>query len=160
MHGKVREMAMILVCALFVSCSAHRSVEGNDRERLLALHADGMEAHWRGSVEMLLRAASQDFLLVNRGEISHPTLEERRARFAAYLGSTRFEEYRDVVAPVVTVSRDGTLGWVAVQVRARGEQTAADGTKHRIAFESAWIELYEKRGHEWVSVGNVSNFKP
>ena len=28
-----------------------------------------------------------------------------------------------------------------------------------IQFESAWIELYEKRGGSWRRVGNVSNFK-
>jgi hypothetical protein len=60
----------------------------------------------------------------------------------------------------VTVSRDGTLGWVVVQVEARGVQRTADGTREPIAFVSAWIEMYEKRGGRWFRVGNVSNFRP
>jgi hypothetical protein len=119
-----------------------------------------MKAHRLGDVELMLRAESEDYVVANRGEISRPTLEQRRARFGPYLGSTRFDEYVDVAPPTVMVSRDGTLGWVIVQVRARGEQTAASGTKQTITFESAWIELYEKRGNEWLRVGNVSNFKP
>ena len=155
-----RHRASVLACALFVSCATHRPSPSDDRERLLALHADAMNAHRASNVELILRAESPDYVLANRGEISRPTLEQRRSRFGSYLGRTRFDEYVDAVPPTVMVSRDGTLGWVIVQVRARGEQTAENGTKQPIAFESAWIELYEKRGNDWLRVGNVSNFKP
>lgn len=131
-----------------------------DRERLLHLHAEGMRAHRENNVDILLGKETQDYVLANRGVISHPTIEERRARFGHYLATTRFTEYVDVVSPIVAVSQDGTLGWVIVQVRARGEQTDEAGAKHALAFESAWIELYEKRQGRWFSVGNVSNFKP
>lgn len=152
--------ASVLACAVFVSCATHPPSTSNDRTRLLALHAEVMNAHRLGNVELILRAESQDYVVANRGEISRPTVEQRRARLGPYLGSTRFDEYVDVAPPTVMVSRDGTLGWVIVQVRARGEQTVENGTKQPIAFESAWIELYEKRGNEWLRVGNVSNFKP
>jgi hypothetical protein len=59
----------------------------------------------------------------------------------------------------VTVSRDGTLGWVVVQVEAKGVQQTAGGTEP-IGFVCAWIELYEKRDGRWYRVGNVSNFRP
>ncbi len=65
-----------------------------------------------------------------------------------------------MAAPQVKVSRDGTLGWVIVQVRAAGVQSTAGGGTQPLAFESAWIELYERRGAQWFRVGNVSNFKP
>ena len=39
-------------------------------------------------------------------------------------------------------------------------QGSIDRAATPLAGHGAWIELYEKRGHEWVSVGNVSNFKP
>ena len=155
-----RLLASLLTLALFVSCATHAPVKGNDRARLLALHDEAMEAHRRSDVELMLRAESQDYVVANRGEISRPTVEERRARLGPYLRGIRFDEYRDVAQPTVMVSSDGTLGWVIVQVRARGEQTVDNGTKQPIAFESAWIELYEKRGNDWLRVGNVSNFKP
>jgi hypothetical protein len=64
------------------------------------------------------------------------------------------------VEPVVTVSADGTLGWVVVQVQARGVQTSKPGETQPLQFVSAWIELYAKREGRWYRVGNVSNFKP
>jgi hypothetical protein len=100
---------------------------------------------------MLVADQAPDMIIVNRGEMTRPSLEERRASFGSYLGRTVFSEYRE---------NDGSLGWVIVQVGARGVQTAEDGTKKPIEFVSAWVELYEKRDGRWYGVGNVSNFRP
>lgn len=128
-----------------------------DRAALLALHEEAMEAHRKGDVELLLRGDAEDFVLASRGEISRPTLEQRRQFLGPYLRGVRFSEYVDTVAPVVHVSPDGRAGWVVAQVRARGAQIAGAGRS--VQFESAWIELYEKRDGRWLRVGNVSNFK-
>jgi hypothetical protein len=132
----------------------------DDTARLRELHRKVMEAHRRSDVAMLLADEAKDGVVVSRGEVLHPTIEERRGMLGPYLGSTRFEEYADVIEPIVKVSADGTLGWVIVQVRAKGIQTAADGSKKPLEFVSGWIELYEKRDGRWLRVGNVSNFKP
>lgn len=159
----------VLVSVVNLSCTSASSSPAsdpadpadpaNDRARLLELHAESMEAHRAGDVERLLADEGQEFVVASRGEISHPTVEERRAFLGPYLRATRFTEYVDVVPPIVKVSRDGTLGWVIVQVRAKGEQVVADGSRQPLEFESAWISLYEKHGGEWRRIGNVSNFK-
>ena len=131
-----------------------------DVEMLRALHAKTMRAHKESDAALLVADQSADMIIVNRGAVTRPSLEERRASFGSYLGRTAFSEYRDLVEPVVKVSNDGSLGWVIVQVEARGVQTAEDGTKKPIEFVSAWVELYEKRDGRWYGVGNVSNFRP
>ncbi len=80
--------------------------------------------------------------------------------FSAYFEASEFQTYGDMVPPVVKVSADGTLGWVIAQVEVAGAQAVADGESASLAFVSAWIELYEKRGGEWARIGNVSNFAP
>jgi hypothetical protein len=150
--------ALGIVLALF-SLGAAPTLS-RDEEALRALHEKVMRAHRESNVRMLLEDEADDNVVASRGEILRPTLEERLAMLGPYLSSTRFEEYADAVRPVVKVSPDGTLGWVIVQVRAKGIQTGADGKTAPIAFVSAWIELYEKRGGRWWRVGNVSNFKP
>jgi len=151
-----------LALTLFVSaCVTHSSSSaGADRSRLLELHAEVMEAHLRGNVELILRSEPEDYVVASRGDVSHPSVQQRRGRLGPYLSSTRFTEYTDVIAPIVVVSRDGTLGWVIVQVRASGEQSGNGEKRETVAFQSAWIELYEKRSNQWFRVGNVSNFKP
>lgn len=151
---------LIAISVLVSSCSSMDSTGRPDpRTQLLALHEEVMLAHRESNVDILMRAEASDYFSANRGQITQPTLEARRARFQQYLGTTRFSEYIDLVPPVVRVSSDGSLGWVIVQVRAKGVQTAGDGKSQPIAFESAWVELYERRGATWYRVGNVSNFK-
>jgi len=145
------------VAAALISCAAAPVDTAGDRARLLALHEQAMDAHRKGDVELLLQAEAEDFVLASRGEISRPSLEQRRQFLGPYLRGVRFAEYIDVVAPVVHVSADGTAGWVIAQVRARG--TEVGGAGRSLQFESAWIELYEKRGGGWRRVGNISNFK-
>ena len=129
-----------------------------ETDKLIQLHKEALQAHLDGDVDALLAAEPADYIVANRGEISHPSLEERRSLFGHYLGQTEFSEYRDLVEPVVHVSADGTLGWVIAQVKAKGVQMTAAGPQP-LEFISAWIELYEKREGRWQRIGNVSNFK-
>jgi len=131
-----------------------------DEQRLLALHQAGLTAHLQGDIDALLAKQADDFVLVNRGEISSPTKDERREFLGPYLAATKFEFYQDSVPPIVKISRDGSLGWVVAKVRARGTSTRSDGSSTDIEFEAAWIELYERRGQEWIAIGNVSSFAP
>ena len=160
MNYSGRAANFMLSCAAIAltSCMAVTVDTRDERARLLSLHEQVMEAHRKSDVELLLQSDAEDFVLANRGEISRPSLEQRRQVLGGYLRSVRFAEYVDMVPPVVHVSADGTAGWVFVQVRARG--TLVADASRSIQFESAWIELYEKRGGVWRSVGNVSNFKP
>ncbi len=147
------------VALICLALRSSGSLAATDSEQLRSLHEQVMRAHRESNIDLLLEHDAPDFALGNRGEISRPSLAERRARLGSYLRSTRFEEYRDVSEPVVTVSKDGTLGWVMAQVHVRGVQLTLAGRKEPVEFDSAWIELYEKRGGKWYSVGNVSNFK-
>lgn len=131
-----------------------------DADLLRALHEKVMRAHRQSDADLLLEDDPADSIILSRGEVNRPSLEERRSHFRSYLGRTTFEEYADLIEPVVKVSADGTLGWVMVQVRAKGIQAGDGGAKERLEFVSAWIELYEKRNGRWYRVGNVSNFRP
>jgi hypothetical protein len=140
-----------------VTATAPRGA-GDDEAALLALHRDGIEAHLQNDVDRLFAPESDDYVLVNRGEVSHPDKASRAASLGPYLRSIRFERYADAIEPVVKVSPDGRLGWVIAQVEVKGAEK--EGVRETLEFVSAWIELYEKRNGQWFRVGNVSNFKP
>jgi len=153
-------VAPILVTLWLVPVASPAVAPANtDADLLRALHEKVLRAHRQGNAELIVEDEAPDYVQGNRGEIKRPTLQERSARFRDYLGSTRFEVYRDVVEPIVRVSSDGTLGWVIVQVEARGVQTKPGGPSEPLEFVSAWIELYERREGRWYRVGNLSNFK-
>jgi hypothetical protein len=149
-----------VAATIWLAQCAPSAFVGTDLDLLRALHEKVIRAHRQSDVELLLEDEAADYVVANRGEVTRPTLDERRERLGSYFRSTTFQEYRDVVDPVVRVSSDGTLGWVIVQVQASGLQTTPGGQKEPLEFVSAWIELYEKRDGRWCRVGNVSNFKP
>jgi len=129
-------------------------------QRLLELHQAGLQAHLDGDIDALLAHQAEDFVLVDRGDISSPSMGQRREFLGPYLAATRFEFYRDTTPPIVKISRDGSLGWVIARVEARGAGRNPDGSQTPLEFMAAWIELYERRGDSWISIGNASNFKP
>ncbi len=159
--GRVRLISQIVLISLLMFAAGSRadSLPTTDAAHLIALHQKVLLAHQQSDVEILLEDGAEDYVVASRGEVSKPTIAERRAKLGPYLESTTFEEYRDIADPIVTLSDDGTLGWVIVQIRAVGEQVGADGDTLPVEFTSAWIELYEKRQGRWYRVGNVSNFK-
>jgi len=130
-----------------------------DVEALKRLHAKVMRAHLESNVELILEDDATEYVVASRGEIARPTPDDRRKRLGPYLRSIAFQEYRDLIEPVVSVSADGSLGWVVVQIQARGVRTTESGAKEPTAYVSAWIELYRKLDGRWHRVGNVSNFK-
>ena len=77
-----------------------------------------------------------------------------------YLGATTFSSYRDLKEPVVTISDDGSLGWLIAEVEAIGIQESPSGQADSIHAIWAWIELYKKGPEGWQMVGNVSNSRP
>jgi hypothetical protein len=156
----MRKVPLLLAPLFMAWTSAVSSSLPSDEQQLLGLHQAGLTAHLKGDVDALLSAQADDFVLVNRGDISSPTKEQRRAVLGPYLATTKFDVYRDTVAPIVKISRDGSLAWVIARVEARGTRATADAGKAGVEFEVAWIELYERRGSEWVGIGNVSSFAP
>lgn len=153
-------VAVLAVAAGSGELALQHRVASSDTKQLLALHEEVLRAHRESNVELLLAAEEDDYVVANRGEISRPDRKARREGLGPYLRQTRFSQYVDKVPPIVKVSSDGSLGWVIVQVEARGEQTTSAGGVKPLEFVSAWIELYEKRNGRWFRVGNVSNFKP
>ena len=152
-------LVLLLVASAPARADEPAGPSSSDERALLALHEAGLKAHMDGDIDALLTIEADDFLLVDRGEISSPSKKDRRDFLGPYLASTKFEFYRDRVPPIVKVSRDGSLGWVAAQMEARGQSVSADGQARQIEAVFAWIELYERRGGTWVSIGNAANFK-
>jgi hypothetical protein len=158
----MRQVALIIVTlVLLPSCGVFRAkpvAVTDNREQLLALHEKALRAHREQNVAALLEDETDEYVLGNRGEIQRPSRAEREQMLGPYLRRTRFSSYEDTADPIVTVAKDGSLGWVVARVTARGKQETPSGI-HDVEFTSVWIELYEKRSGRWVRTGNVSNFK-
>ena len=160
MYCMRRSALIVTITTVFLSCIStawSQQIEG-DHSKILAQHKRIIDAHMMRDVEGMLEGAADDYVLVNRGEVSYPTVDERRQRFSHYFKVTVFSDYKDLIPPIIHISDDGTAAWLIAQVEVSGKQESPGGDQP-LYFVSAWIELYEKRDGEWVQTGNVSNFR-
>ncbi|UCC48977.1 MAG: hypothetical protein JSV41_02035 [Gemmatimonadota bacterium] len=152
---------MIVVTLALVAYGLRVGEQSNsDVEEILKLHEALLESHIRYDVDGVLAAESEQLVVVSRGEVEFPTREERFHQFERYFESVEFEQYRDLIGPIVRVSDDRTLGWLIAQVKIAGRQTSSDGEQVPIDAIWAWIELYEKHDGRWSRIGEVSSVRP
>ena len=156
-HRSALIVTITTVFLSFFSTAWSQQIEG-DHSKILAEHKRIIDAHMMRDVEGMLEGAADDYVLVNRGEVNYPTVDERRQRFSHYFEVTVFSDYKDLITPIIHISDDGTAAWLIAQVEVSGKQESPGGDQP-LHFVSAWIELYEKRDGEWVQTGNVSNFR-
>jgi hypothetical protein len=132
-----------------------------DEQALLRLHRVFMDGHLFGRTNGMKEGLAEDVVIVSRGEVHPLSGAETLEMLTEILERTDYTVYDDLIRPVVRVSNDGTLGWVIVQVAARGHQRGEEGKPTKpLEFISAWVELYEKMDGSWRMSGNVSNFRP
>lgn len=131
-----------------------------DLAEITAMHQRTVDAHLRSDVEMLLADEAEAGTNSGRGQLTTTTRQAMRARLGSYLDATRFDRYADTVVPVVAVSEDGSLGWLACEIEARGEQNDGAGRWNPLAFEFSWVELVARDGDRWVRIGNASSARP
>ncbi|HEY4612557.1 MAG TPA: hypothetical protein VII11_06205 [Bacteroidota bacterium] len=150
----------IMICMLCSCDSKSADQQLSDREALLNAHESVLEAHRNNDVDIWNSLEAETLVVANRGDIHRAARADREEGRRAYFAEATFSVYRDVQPPLVTVSADGSLGWLIAQVEIVGEYKKADGSSTPINDVWAWIELYEKRSGRWVGVGNVSNVRP
>lgn len=120
------------------------------RDEVAARHALEREAHMDRNLDLLLSLFADDFVLVDGGEIQHPTRAGQSERFAAYFAAVRFRKWDDLEPPVIRVSADGTMASVVVrkEVVLVPADAPEDAPGERAVF--AWMESWEKRRGRWM----------
>ena len=152
-------LAVLAVLLNPVALPAQAPETSADERALRAAHETILRAHRENDLPAWTALEADEYVEANRGRVTFPTREERRARRAPYLDETRFTRYEDLREPIVEISDDGTMGWLIAEVGVRGTRTTADGTGEPVEFVAAWIELYRKLDGRWRLVGNVSNLR-
>ncbi len=131
-----------------------------DEQRLLRLHRVIMDDHFFGRTTGMAAFTGENVTIVSGGEVYPMKGKDSDAQMTRIMGNRNYTVYDDLIRPQVKVSEDGTLGWVIVQVSAKGIRLDPKGKPTEgLEFVSGWIELYQKDKGQWRMVGNVSNFR-
>lgn len=136
-----------------------------DLRDIAAAHERVMAAHRASDAAMMTADDAEVTTVSGRGRLREVKREDQRARMGEYLGSMRFSRYEDTAVPVIAVSLDGTLGWLACEQEAEGVRTV-EGKSEPIAYAFSWVELYARDAsgvqgrRTWRAIGNASSLRP
>jgi hypothetical protein len=135
-----------------------------DLRDLAAAHERVMAAHRASDAELMTADDAERSTVSGRGRLIEVKREDQRARMREYLGSIRFSRYEDTAVPVIALSLDGSLGWLACEQEAEGIRTV-DGKSEPIAYAFSWVELYARdagtaQHRPWRAIGNASSLRP
>jgi hypothetical protein len=126
------------------------------KAELLSLHEQARQAHLQGKAELLADSLADVLLLAEKGVIETRSKAEVTRFYQGYLQRVRYSEWRDAGPPVVTVSPDGTMAWMAIAVEANYTRAdkPAEGVK---SFKSSWIATYTRDKCRWRMTGIASS---
>jgi len=136
-----------------------------DLRDIAAAHERVMAAHRASDAKLLTADAAELSTVSGRGRLSEVKREEQLARMSEYLGAIRFSRYEDTVVPVIGLSEDGSLAWLACEMEAEGIRTD-DGKSEPIAYAFSWVEHYARGPADaqgkrpWSAIGNASSIRP
>ena len=143
--------------AVAVSLAASSNCSVTDaKSELLSLHEKTRQAHLRGDAVSIAETIGDQLLMAGNGTLRTQSNAEVAAFFTGYLKRVRYSEWRDASPPVVTISPDGRMGWMAVAVEAKytNADKPAEGEK---SFKSSWIATYARNDCVWRMTGIASD---
>jgi len=152
-------MLMMLCLASVTQAQSPVDLE-KEKAELLRLHRLDREAHFKTDVDLLLDGSAEEFIAVSNGKISRSQRTGERAGFAEYFKGVKYYEWDDLEAPIVRISKDGSMAWMITRLRSRRTQKDNAGKEKEQRFVYAGIMIYEKQNGKWVRVANVSTFEP
>jgi hypothetical protein len=128
----------------------------NARAELLSLHETTRQAHLRGDAASIAATIGDQLLLAENGVLRRQSKAEVAQFFSGYFKRVRYRQWRDVSPPVVVVSNDQQMAWMAVEVEARFTRAdkPAEGEK---TFKSSWIATYRRDNCAWRMTGIASD---
>jgi len=130
------------------SCSLKPDLE-REKQKLLVLHDQQRTAHFDKNVRNLMAEQSDDFLQIQNGDISRPSLAERTRRMQAYFDRITFDSWDDTEPPIIEISDDATMAntfvkkLVVTKLKNGSGKTTLDTTRF------AWTTTYKKIDGQW-----------
>jgi ketosteroid isomerase-like protein len=132
--------------------------EADRREIIRATESAGA-AHFHHDAAAFLANNDTTWYLVADGTVALRTITAEKLRIQEYFDSVKFADITELDPPHVEVSSDGTMAWLLGHVRVRGTQREAKGVEVPLAFDAAWIEVWQKKDGRWRIVARANTEK-
>lgn len=130
-----------------------------DLAELVRLHKQAQTAHLTYDAKLFVEMFAENLTQIQSGRVVSRDKKANLERFHQYFGSYKFDEWEDIVPPIIKISQDGTLATVTVQKRVSGKYKDDKGVERTDKTVFAWLEVWEKINGEWKVVTVASTSK-
>ena len=143
-------ISLVSVFLLIISCNTSHQIDlEKEKEAILKLHHLQRDYHFNKDSIAFANQLSDNFVSVNRGEITQPKKEATISRYHNYFSSVEFVQWDDVSEPVIRLSEDGTLAYTVVDKIVKVTYKDEEGNTTEGETHFAWTAIYRKYGDEW-----------
>ncbi|HVE77217.1 MAG TPA: hypothetical protein VNA89_00010 [Gemmatimonadaceae bacterium] len=136
------------------SCGADSAAAAAD---LRAINERTRAAHFTRDAGAFLAAWADTVLDVRGGSLRPAARDALRAPLREQWRALTFDEVSDLTPPVVRVSPDGCMAWLAGHVRVRAREATPAGERP-LRLDAAWLAVFERGpGGAWrqVAIANT-----
>lgn len=150
-----------VILGTLLSCNETKEISFSDqKDKILKLHNLQRDYHFNKNSGAFVNQFSDNFISVNKGEITYPKREKSLMQFNRYFSSVTFIKWDDEVPPIIKFSDDGSMAYCIVDKIVL--LTYQDENKKVIEQEThfAWTTIYKKYGKEWKIDCVISTEKP
>lgn len=113
------------------------------------LHNAQRSHHFNKDSLAFANQLSDNFISVNRGEITKPKKGETISRYHNYFSSVEFHKWDDETEPIIRFSDDGSLAYTIVDKIVVLTYEDGDGQPVEDTTHFAWTAIYKKYGATW-----------
>lgn len=131
--------------------------QGSAIDELLVVHDQERTAHLTTDVEAMMVHQGDEFVAVVEGGVHVLTGEQMRGIFTQAFEGATYLAFDDVEDPVIRVSDDGSMAWMAVKLRVWKTQLGASGEQLERRFISTGIRTYRRCDGTWLRTGSSGN---
>ena len=132
--------------------------ERQDQEALLKILRDDRQAHLETDAELLATNLASTLVEISNGEIHARTKGEVEEFFAQYFDGASYLIWEDARPPLIRISSDGSMAWVARSVIIQREEAHSNGSPEAQEASSAYTATYEKLADGWKMTSVTSTF--
>ena len=152
----------ILLSLILTSCVDQKLSRMVHEKEIMKMHEAQREYHFQKMSEEFAGQLTDDFISVNRGELSQQSFEEHKARYDRYFASVEFEKWDDTEKPIIRFSDDHSLAYTIVQKDVIVRYPDDNGTILRDRVHFAWLAVYriQKDGNWKIESVASTNSEP
>jgi len=153
-----RILLLIASCSTTAAAASTPTLE-KDTQSLLAIHARERQAHLKGDAHLLAAGMADQVINVEYGKVEIVTRVQMRQHFTQYFDRVKYSSWEDTAPPKVSVSPDGQMAWMVIEIKARLSDRSGPNTGVERGFISSWIATFQKQRGAWRMVGISSGIE-